>query len=37
MAIETTFPSLEAMERLFEMGLEEGITLAIDQIDGLLD
>jgi uncharacterized protein YndB with AHSA1/START domain len=37
MAIETTFPSLEAMEKLVEMGLEEGITLAVGQIDGLLD
>ena len=37
MAIETTFPSLEAMETLVEMGLEEGLSLAVGQIDGLLD
>ena len=37
MEIETTFPSPEAMEKLVEMGMEEGITLAIGQIDGLLD
>ena len=36
MVIETTFPTLSAMEQMLEMGLEEGITLAIGQIDGLL-
>jgi uncharacterized protein YndB with AHSA1/START domain len=36
MTIETTFPSLEAMEQMTEMGMEEGITLAINQIDDLL-
>ena len=36
MAIETNFPSLEAMEKLLEMGMEEGMTLAVGQIDGLL-
>jgi uncharacterized protein YndB with AHSA1/START domain len=36
MVIETTFPSLEAMEQLVAMGMEEGITLAIGQIDALL-
>jgi uncharacterized protein YndB with AHSA1/START domain len=36
MVIESTFPSLEAMEKLVEMGMEEGITLAIGQIDDLL-
>lgn len=36
MTIETTFPSLEAMEQMVEMGMEEGITLAINQIDALL-
>lgn len=36
MVIETTFPTLEAMEKLLAMGMEEGITLAIGQIDGLL-
>jgi uncharacterized protein YndB with AHSA1/START domain len=36
MAIETTFPTIEAMEKLLAMGMEEGITLAMGQIDGLL-
>jgi uncharacterized protein YndB with AHSA1/START domain len=36
MAIETTFPSLEAMEQMVAMGMEEGMALAIGQIDDLL-
>ena len=36
MVIETTFPTLEAMEKLVAMGMEEGMTLAVGQIDGLL-
>ncbi len=36
MAIETTFPTLEAMEKMVAMGMEEGMTLAIGQIDALL-
>ena len=36
MSIETTFPTLEAMEQILAMGMEEGITAAIGQIDGLL-
>jgi uncharacterized protein YndB with AHSA1/START domain len=36
MAIEATFPSVEAMERLAAMGMEEGIRLAVGQIDDLL-
>lgn len=36
MSIETSFPSLAAMERIIEMGMEEGITLAIGQIDAIL-
>jgi uncharacterized protein YndB with AHSA1/START domain len=36
MVIETTFPTLEAMETLVAMGVEEGLTLAIGQIDDLL-
>jgi len=36
MTIETAFPSPEAMEQLISMGHEEGITLAIGQIDELL-
>ena len=35
MVIETTFPTLEAMEKLVAMGMEEGMTLAVGQIDGL--
>ena len=34
--IESTFPSLEAMEQLVAMGMEEGIKLAVGQIDALL-
>jgi len=36
MAIETTFPSLEAMEQVISMGAEEGMKAALDQIDDLL-
>ena len=36
MAIETRFPSLEAMEQLTAMGMEEGMSLAMGQIDDLL-
>ena len=36
MIIETTFPSLEAMEQMVAMGMEEGMTLAVGQIDDLL-
>ncbi|MGB8361713.1 MAG: SRPBCC domain-containing protein, partial [Acidimicrobiia bacterium] len=36
MTIETTFPSLEAMGQMVEMGMEEGITQAVNQIDALL-
>ena len=36
MAIETTFPSLEAMDQMISMGMEEGMTLAVGQIDDLL-
>lgn len=36
MAIETTFPSLEAMEQLIEMGMEEGLAAAMGQIDSVL-
>lgn len=34
--IETKFGSLEAMQQLIEMGMEEGSKLAINQIDALL-
>lgn len=36
MAILSTFPSAEAMEQIIAMGVEEGITAAIGQIEGLL-
>lgn len=36
MTIETRFATLEAMEQLVEMGMEEGLTLAVGQIDELL-
>lgn len=36
MAIETTFPSLEAMEQVISMGAEEGMKAALGQIDDLL-
>lgn len=36
MVIETMFPTLTGMEQLVAMGMEEGMTLAIGQIDGLL-
>ena len=36
MVIESTYPSAEAMVQLMEMGMEEGITAAIGQMDGLL-
>ena len=36
MVIVTTFPSAEAMEQLITMGMEEGMTAAMGQIDALL-
>ena len=36
MTISSIFPSLEAMEKLVEMGMEEGMAQAIGQIDTLL-
>lgn len=36
MVIAATFPSLESMEKLLSMGMEEGITAAIGQIDDIL-
>jgi uncharacterized protein YndB with AHSA1/START domain len=36
MVIEGTFPSEEAMDRFLSMGMEEGITGAVSQIDALL-
>lgn len=36
LVITTTFPSLEAMEQLIEMGMEEGLRGAMGQMDALL-
>ena len=36
MVLTSTFPSLEAMEEILAMGAEEGMKLALGQIDGLL-
>ena len=36
MSIESHFPSLEAMEQLAAMGMEEGLTQAVGQIDEIL-
>ena len=36
MSIESRFPSTEAMEQVLAMGMEEGITQAVGQIDAVL-
>jgi uncharacterized protein YndB with AHSA1/START domain len=36
MVLASTFPSAEAMEQMVAMGMEEGIALAIGQIDAVL-
>jgi hypothetical protein len=36
MSIESEFPTVEAMEQLAAMGVEEGMTQAIGQIDAIL-
>jgi uncharacterized protein YndB with AHSA1/START domain len=36
MTIETAFPSTEAMEQVLAMGMEEGLTEAVGQIDAIL-
>ncbi len=36
MSIENSFPSAEAMERLLAMGMQEGLTGAVGQIDAIL-
>ncbi len=36
MTLSTKFPSEEAMQQMVEMGMEEGLTLAVGQIDALL-
>jgi hypothetical protein len=37
MTIDNEFASAEAMEQMIAMGMEEGLTLAVGQIDGILD
>jgi uncharacterized protein YndB with AHSA1/START domain len=36
MSIQSRFPSMEAMEQLVAMGMEEGLTQAVGQIDAIL-
>jgi uncharacterized protein YndB with AHSA1/START domain len=36
MSIRTTFPSTAGMEQVLAMGMEEGLTLAVGQIDAIL-
>jgi hypothetical protein len=36
MSIESIFPSSDAMERVLAMGMEEGLTQAVGQIDAIL-
>jgi len=36
MRLETTFPSAQAMEQVLAMGMDEGMTAALGQIDPLL-
>ena len=36
MSIESVFPSVEAMEQVLAMGMEEGLTSAVAQIDAIL-
>jgi hypothetical protein len=36
MTIENLFPSTEAMEQVLAMGMEEGMTQAVGQIDAIL-
>lgn len=36
MTMTSTFPSLDALEQMLAMGMEEGLTLAMGQIDAIL-
>jgi uncharacterized protein YndB with AHSA1/START domain len=36
MSIESRFPSVAAMEQVLAMGMEEGLTQAVGQIDAIL-
>ena len=37
MSIESLFPSTQAMEQVLAMGMEEGLTQAVGQIDAILE
>ena len=36
MSIESIFPTAEAMEQILAMGMEDGLTQAVGQIDAIL-
>ena len=36
MSIESHFPSTQAMEQVLAMGMEQGLTAAVGQIDAIL-
>ena len=36
MSVETTFPSIEVMDQMVQMGMEEGMVGAMGQIDPIL-
>ena len=36
MSIESVFPTAEAMEQMLTMGMDEGMTQAVGQIDAIL-
>ena len=36
MSIESSFPNTEAMDQVLAMGMEEGLTQAVGQIDAIL-
>jgi hypothetical protein len=36
MIIASSFPSLEALEQMLAMGMEDGLTQAVGQIDAML-
>ena len=36
MSVCTTFPSVEVMDQMIQMGMEEGMTLGLGQIDAIL-
>jgi hypothetical protein len=37
MSVRTTFPSVEVMDQMIEMGMEEGMTAGLGQIDAILE